>query len=221
MMDTNESQTPDGADKSDGPLQEPVDVAEPRTEEGVSLLENLNPTWIAWFVIIAIALSVGIAVWLSLYVALADEATEKTDFDQLAKITDPLQAIATLMIGTIFGFTVQSGATAVNKVKANKNKQEAENQHQRATENATRAAANAKVAALQADTANDLRHLVGVMREHYTPRGSVEDKRFITRDATGKAGGNTLSADDYIDRILAKADRNLLKTSDYQRYLSG
>jgi hypothetical protein len=39
------------------------------------------------------------------------------------------------------------------------------------------------------------------------------------RDATGPGGSGALSVDDYIDRILAKADRNLLKTSDYQRYL--
>ena len=123
-----------------------------------------------------IALSVAIALWLSLYVALADEDTEKADFGQLSKIADPLQAIATLMIGTIFGFTVQGGATAVNKVKANKNKQEAEKQHKHAVDNATRAATNAKVAAVQADTANDLRHLVGMMRDHYTSEPTRSDR---------------------------------------------
>ena len=219
MTDTNESQNPPDDRSSGGTLQDPVEVAAPQTEDGVSLLENLNPTWIAWFVVIAIALSVGIAVWLSLYVALADEPTEKADFDQLSKIVDPLQAIATLMIGTIFGFTVQSGATAVNKGKANKNKQEAEKQHQQANENATRAKSNAKVAALQADTANDLRHLVSMMREHYAPREAAGDKRFIIRDTTGAGDSGAVSMDDYIDRTNAKADPNLLRTSDYQRYL--
>jgi hypothetical protein len=57
------------------------------------------------------------------------------------------------------------------------------------------------------------------MRDHYTPGESAQDKRFIMRDATGPGGSGALSVDDYIDRILAKADRNLLKTSDYQRYL--
>lgn len=219
MPDTTELQNPSGGDTVGGTLQDPVEAAAPQTEEGVSLLENLNPNWIAWFVVIAIVLSVGIAVWLSLYVALADESTEKADFDQLSKISDPLQSIATLMIGTIFGFTVQSGATAVNKAKANKNKDEAEHQHQRANENAARAHSNAKVAATQADTANELRHLVSILRGAELHGEPAADQRFLIRDTAQAGDVSAVSLDDYIDRAIAKADQNLLRTSDYQRFL--
>ena len=52
MTDTSEPQIPAEANTSEGTLRGPVDVAKPQTEDGVSLLENLIPSWIAWFVVI-------------------------------------------------------------------------------------------------------------------------------------------------------------------------
>jgi hypothetical protein len=209
----------EGGDDSDGSIQDPVEVTSPQTEAGVSLLDRLNPNWIAWFVVIAIIVTVGIAVWLSLYVVLAGEDSERADFDQLSKIIDPLQSIATLMIGTIFGFTVQSGATALNRHKADKNKAEAEKQNQQAAENAKRARANANVAAVQADAANELRNVVTAMRDHYEPRTDSSDQLFITRSSVRPSGSGPVQLDDYIDQVIARANDKVLSTHEYQRYL--
>ena len=175
------------------------------------MLGRINPKWLVWFVIIAIGLTVGIAVWLSSYVVLHNETTEGDDFDQLAKIIDPLQSIATLMIGTIFGFTVQSGATALNKEKADKNKEEADKQHEQATENAKRAQTNAETAAVQARAARGLRDTVNQMRPHVRADAMMGPR---AEAATAPAQLN-----DFVEDALAKADADLLRPEDYQRYL--
>lgn len=196
-------------DSSGAKIQDPLEVAPPQTQEA-SLLERISTKWIVTFVIIALVVSALIAIWLTVYVVISDDPTEQKDFDQLSKITDPLQSIATLMIGTIFGFTVQSGASTLNKQRADKNKAEADEQHKQATENAKRAKANAKVAAVQAKTGHALRDVVDQMRQH------------VSADATGPQA-QTMSAPVQLataaQEAVAKADANLLDPEDFQRYL--
>jgi hypothetical protein len=205
-------------DASTATLQPPVAVSPPQTEDGTSPLGSLGPTWIAIFVIVALGISAGIAIWLSSYVVGHDDLAEQQDFDQLQRIVEPLQSLATLMIGTIFGFAIQSGATAANKFKANKNKDEADKQHQQAVENARRATSNAKVAAAQADTAYQLRDAVALMRNHYVPGRDSATKVFVQRPAQPEAEHSHLDLESYIDETLQKAnDGRLLK--DFRRYL--
>jgi hypothetical protein len=218
------SETAEGSaateDETANSIAEPLKVAPPQTEPGVALLEQLGSKWIGAFVIIAVALSAGIAFWLSYYVIQHDEAAEALDYNQLTTIVGPLQSIATLMIGTIFGVVVQSGNTAINRGKADRNKDEAERQHGQATENEKRATVNAKLAAKQADTANELRTALRLMQEHYDAGPDVGDKTVIPTVSL-TAERTSMPLDAYVHHVLKKADANIPDESQYRRYLSG
>lgn len=210
MTDPNETSAVPDVDTPGIEIQDPIEVTPPQTQEG-SLLERVNATWIAVFVIVALAISGAIAIWLTVYVVTHDDPTEQQDFDQLSRIADPLQSIATLMIGTIFGFSVQSGASALNKQRADKNKDEADDQYRRATENAKRASANARVAAVQAKTGHALRDAMDEMRQHISavPVAAPDSAAILT--SLGSTRG--------VEEALANADTNLLDPRDFERYL--
>lgn len=189
-------------------IQDPIEVPSPQTQEG-SVLERLSAKWIAAFVIVALAISAAIAVWLTVYVVVSNDLTEQQDLDQLMRITDPLQSIATLMIGTIFGFAVQSGATAVSKQRADKNKTEADEQHRQALENGKRAKENAKVAATQAKTGHALLSAMKRMAQE-----SGEQPPTFGAEMTRSPATST-----YMHDALAAAENNLLAPEDFNHYL--